>query len=50
MKDKKEIKLLKVIKEHVINNKKEYAILFLIFIIGIFSGVFFINHIQNFFF
>lgn len=47
MKDKKEIKLLKVIKEHVINNKKEYAILFLIFIIGIFSGVFFINHIQE---
>ena len=47
MKDKKEIKLLKVIKEHVINNKKEYSILFLIFIIGIFSGVFFINHIQE---
>ena len=47
MKDKKEIKLLKVIKEHVINNKKEYAIFFLIFIIGIFSGVFFINHIQE---
>ncbi len=47
MKDKKEIKLLRIIKEHVINNKKEYAILFLIFIIGIFSGVFFINHIQE---
>ena len=39
------IKLLKIIKEHVINNKKEYFIIFLIFVIGIFSGVFFINNI-----
>ena len=42
-----EIKLLKIIKEHVINNKKEYFIIFLIFVIGIFSGVFFINNIQE---
>ena len=41
------IKLLKIIKEHVINNKKEYFIIFLIFVIGIFSGVFFINNIQE---
>ena len=41
------IKLLKIIKEHVINNKKEYFIILLIFVIGIFSGVFFINNIQE---
>ena len=41
------IKLLKIIKEHVINNKKEYLIIFFIFVIGIFSGVFFINNIQE---
>ena len=47
MREKKQLKLLKIIKEHVINNKKEYVIIFLIFVIGIFSGVFFINHLQE---
>ena len=47
MKEKKQLRVLKIIKEHVINNKKEYVIIFLIFIIGIFSGVFFINHLQE---
>lgn len=47
MKEKRAFKLLKVIKEHIINNKKEYVIIFLIFVIGIFSGVFFVNHIQE---
>ena len=47
MKEKKEFKLLKIIKEHVINNKKEYVIVFLIFVIGIFAGVFFVNNIQD---
>ena len=47
MKEKKQLKVLKVIKEHVINNKKEYVIIFLMFAIGIFSGVFFINHLQE---
>ena len=47
MREKKQLRLLKIIKEHVINNKKEYVIIFLIFVIGIFSGVFFINHLQE---
>ena len=47
MRERKEFKVLKIIKEHVINNKKEYAIVFLIFVVGIFRGVFFINNIQE---
>ncbi len=47
MREKKQLRVLKIIKEHVINNKKEYMIIFLIFAIGIFSGVFFINHLQE---
>ncbi len=47
MKEKKQLRVFKIIKEHVINNKKEYAIIFLIFVIGIFSGVFFVNHLQE---
>ena len=47
MMEKKQLRILKIIKEHVINNKKEYVIIFLIFVIGIFSGVFFINHLQE---
>lgn len=43
----KGIKLLGIIKEHVSNNKKEYAIVSLLFVIGIFLGVFFINHRQE---
>ncbi len=47
MREKKQLRVLKIIKEHVINNKKEYVIIFLIFVIGIFSGVFFVNHLQE---
>lgn len=47
MKEKKQLKILKIIKEHVMNNKKDYIIIFLIFVIGIFSGVFFMNHLQE---
>ena len=47
MKGKKQLKILKIIKEHVMNNKKDYIIIFLIFVIGIFSGVFFMNHLQE---
>ncbi len=41
------VKTFKVIKEHIINNKKSYIIFFLLFIIGIFAGVFFINNLQE---
>ena len=41
MKKNKEIKLVTLIKEHIKNNAKEYLIVTLIFIIGIFAGVFF---------
>lgn len=47
MKRDKRIKLLEVIKEHVSNNKKEYMIVALLFVIGIFLGVLFINHVQE---
>ena len=40
----KGIKIKNTIKEHIINNSKEYIIIFIIFIIGIFLGVFFINN------
>ncbi|MBR3255473.1 MAG: hypothetical protein IKF97_04575 [Clostridia bacterium] len=32
---------------HIINNKKEYIIMLLLFIIGIFLGVLFINNIKE---
>ena len=47
MKRNKRIIILEIIKEHVVNNKKEYMLVLLLFIIGIFLGVFFINHIQE---
>ena len=47
MKEKKQFKILEIIKEHVIHNKKEYIIIFFIFVIGIFSGVFFINNLEE---
>ncbi len=47
MKKNKEIKLVTLIKEHIKNNAKEYLIVTLIFIIGIFAGVFFINNMQE---
>jgi stage II sporulation protein M len=47
MKRDKRIKLLEMLKEHVKNNKKEYMIVALLFVIGIFLGVLFINHIQE---
>lgn len=47
MKKDKRIKLLEMIKEHVLNNKKEYMLVALLFIIGIFLGVLFINNVQE---
>ena len=47
MKKNKEIKLVTLIKEHIKNNAKEYLIVTLIFIIGIFAGVFFLNNMQE---
>ena len=47
MKRDKRINLLEMIKEHVKNNKKEYIIVALLFVIGIFLGVLFINHVQE---
>ena len=47
MKRSKQLKILEIIKEHVINNKKEYMIVALLFIIGIFLGVLFVNNIQE---
>lgn len=40
-------KLINLIKEHIKNNAKEYVIVTLIFIIGIFAGVFFLNNMQE---
>lgn len=47
MRKNKRIEIIQIIKEHVINNKKEYMIVSLLFIIGIFLGVLFVNHIQD---
>ncbi len=47
MKRNKRVKILEIIKEHVFNNKKEYMIVSLLFIIGIFLGVLFVNHVQE---
>lgn len=47
MKNNKRIKIIEIIKEHVINNKKEYILVILLFIIGIFLGVFFVNNIEE---
>ncbi len=47
MKKNKRAKSLEMIKEHVSNNKKEYILVSLLFIIGIFLGVLFINHVQE---
>ena len=43
----KRLKIKATIKEHILNNKKEYIIVFLIFLIGIFLGVLFVNNMQE---
>lgn len=41
------LKVKEIIRQNIINNKKEYVLTALIFFIGIFLGVFFINNIQE---
>lgn len=47
MKKNKRRLILQTIKEHVANNKKEYIIVSILFVIGIFLGVFFINNVGQ---
>ena len=47
MKRKNENKLLSMFIKHVRENTKEYIILFIIFIIGVVLGTFFINHVSD---
>ena len=47
MKRDKRLKIKEVILTHISNNKKEYFIITLLFIIGIFLGVFFTNNINE---
>ncbi len=43
----KGLRIKETIKQHILNNKKEYIIVTLLFIIGIFLGVFFVNNLQE---
>lgn len=47
MKKNKRLNIKNIIYEHVSNNSKEYILVTLIFLIGIFLGVMFINNIQE---
>lgn len=48
MKNNKEtFKLKSIILSHISNNSKEYIVMLLLFVIGIFLGVLFINNIQE---
>ncbi len=47
MKRNKRLKIKETVITHILNNKKEYFIISLIFIIGILLGVFFINNIKD---
>ena len=43
----KGLKFRDIILKHILNNKKEYIIVTLLFIIGIFVGVFFVNNLDE---
>lgn len=47
MKEKKQLKLRKIIIKHVYNNRKEYILITLIFFIGLFAGVMFVNNMTE---
>ncbi len=47
MKRNRKVKLFETITEHISNNKKEYILVMLLFIIGIFLGVFFVNYMEE---
>ena len=47
MKKNKRRIFIQAIKGHVLNNKKEYIVVSILFVIGIFLGVFFINNINQ---
>ena len=47
MKENKRLKLGNTIYQHITNNSKEYILLTLVFLIGIFLGVMFINNSQE---
>ena len=44
---KRKVHIMDVLKTHIINNLKEYIIVLLIFLIGIFLGVMFINNAKE---
>ncbi len=47
MKKNKQLGIRNIIYQHIVNNSKEYILVTLIFIIGIFLGVMFINNTQE---
>ena len=47
MKEHKRLQLKQIISKHIINNSKEYIFVTLVFFIGIFLGVMFINNVQE---
>lgn len=47
MKKIKQMKILQIIKANIITNKKEYILVTLIFLVGVFLGVMFINNIED---
>ncbi|MBQ3415192.1 MAG: stage II sporulation protein M [Clostridia bacterium] len=47
MKKTENTKIKQIIKQHILRNKKEYIIFSIIFLIGIFLGVFFTNNMKQ---
>lgn len=45
--ENKKLKINETIKQHIINNKREYIVICLLFVIGIFLGVLFVNNMQE---